>query len=124
MLNAPTFACAGIASSHNAPGTTQRWRPRLGFGQVPIGASGCGMPENPAMLSTMPHNMLAEFAIIYVKRGDDFAPPYVALTTNRAQAESAALRWAESTFGDGTYRAVGGEIVRRMQGERWGETIR
>ena len=70
----------------------------------------------------MPENLLSEFTIIYVVRGDDQAPPYVALTTDQGQAEREALEWAQKTFGGGDYRVAGGRIVGLMQGRSWGQT--
>ena len=64
----------------------------------------------------MPQNLLSEFTIIYVTRGDEQAPPYVALTADQGQAEREALEWAKQTFGDGDYSAAAGRFVGFMQG--------
>lgn len=69
----------------------------------------------------MPQNLLSEFTTIYVARGDELAPPYVARTSDRDRAQQEALDWAQRTFGEGDYRAVAGRFVGRMQGYSWGQ---
>jgi hypothetical protein len=68
-------------------------------------------------------NLLSEFTIVYIMRGDAYAPPYVATTRDQDEAERQALEWAQSTFGPGDYRTVGGQMVSAMQGRRWGDEI-
>ena len=69
----------------------------------------------------MPQNLLSEFTIVYVTRGDDkLAPPYVALTRDQAQAEREALAWARDAFGEGNYSVATGRFVGFMQGRSWG----
>jgi hypothetical protein len=70
----------------------------------------------------MPQNLLSEYTVVYVARGEDFAPPYVSLTRDQGQADREALAWARQTFGDGEYRVVGGRVVGSMQSRSWGQT--
>jgi hypothetical protein len=61
--------------------------------------------------------------VLYVRRGDAWAPPFVTLEKDDARARTEALRWAAETFGEGDYLVVGGETVRSMQASRWGERL-
>ncbi len=70
----------------------------------------------------MPQSLLSEYTIIYIARGDELAPPYVALTSDRDQAQGDALDWAQRTFGEGDYSVAGGSFVGIMQSNQWGQT--
>lgn len=66
----------------------------------------------------MPSNLLAEYVIVHVERGEMIAPPYVAITTDEKLAKREALEWAESQFGEGEYSIGGVEKVGRLQSRR------
>jgi hypothetical protein len=67
--------------------------------------------------------LLAPFTVLYVRRGDAWAPPLVTTQMDEPRARVDALRWATDTFGAGDYEIVGGESVRTMQACRWGERL-
>jgi hypothetical protein len=71
----------------------------------------------------MPKNLIVEFTLLQVRSGEKWLPPFVALTADRDRASRAALEWAETEFGSGDYRVVGGRFVGRMQGNAWGEVL-
>lgn len=67
----------------------------------------------------MPQNLLSEYTIVEVARGDEIAPPFVSLTTDEDAAKAEALAWAEATFGEGDYSISRGRTVRHMQQHTW-----